>query len=177
MRRRSFVPAARIAFAGSLLGSALLASGCAVGPDYRHPSPWSPASWNGVAHREAGRAPLRGARRVSVPVETTPAAAWWDQFHDAELTALERRVARENLDVRLATIRLVESRAQLREAAASRYPSLTGTAAYTREQFSSKEIERGLQNSLGSSGLGLKMGVLTPYLAMPSLMMFTRRSR
>ncbi len=153
MRRRTIVPAARApVLAGCLLTSALLISGCAVGPDYRQARLWSPSSWFGVGPHEARTAPTRGARRVSVPVETTPAAAWWNQFHDAELSALERRVAHQNLDVRLATIRLVESRAQLREAAASRYPSLTGTAAYTREQFSSKEIERGLQDSISSGG-------------------------
>ncbi len=159
MRRRTIKPAAPILFLTPFLAiSASLLSGCAVGPDYRQPSPWSPSSWIGVGHHEARTAPPRGARRVSVPVDTAPSPDWWTQFHDAELTALEKRVARQNLDVRLATIRLVESRAQLREAAASRYPSLTGTAAYTREQFSSKEIERGLQESIpggspgGSSG-------------------------
>ena len=160
VRRRTIKPAALVAFLGPFLTiSASLVAGCAVGPDYRQRNPWSPASWIGVGHREARTAPSRGARRVSVPVETAPDPRWWNQFHDAELTALEGRVAHENLDVRLATIRLVESRAQLREAAASRYPSLTGTAAYTREQFSSKEIERGLQDSVGSGGgLGSLLG-------------------
>ena len=155
------MPAPRAPFlVALLLASALLVPGCAVGPDYRQPRPWSPSSWIGVGHHEARATLPRGARRVSVPVDATPAAQWWSQFHDPELTALESRVAHENLDVRLATIRLVESRAELREAAASRYPSLTGTAAYTREQFSSKEIERGLQESVGSGGIGSNSGSL-----------------
>ncbi len=152
MRRRTIKPAALASLIPLLAASTVLVSGCAVGPDYRQPSPWSPASWLGVGHRDARAAPSHGARQISVPVETAPDARWWSQFHDAELDALEGRVAHQNLDVRLATIRLVESRAQLREAAASRYPSLTGTAGYTREQISSKEIERGLQDSLGSGG-------------------------
>ncbi len=116
MRRRTIKPALlapfRVPIVAPLLAiSASLLCGCAVGPDYRRPSLWSPSSWIGVGPHEAGTAPPRGGRWVSVPVETAAGPEWWNQFHDAELTALEGRVARQNLDVRLATIRLVESRA------------------------------------------------------------------
>lgn len=94
----------------------------------------------------------------STTVESPPDSHWWDQFRDAELSALEQRVARGNLNVRLATIRLVESRAQLRQSAASQYLSLNGTAGYTREQFSAKEFQRGLQNAAIPGGLGSLFG-------------------
>ena len=140
------------------LGAALVASGCTVGPNYTQPSLWSPSTWLGAGKQ--GSLQERKARSVvaSVPIERAPDPRWWDQFNDRELSALEHRVARENLDVRLATIRLVESRAELRVAAAAQYPSLTGTAGYTRQQISSKEIERGLQNSVSSGGLGSLLG-------------------
>ncbi len=150
MRSRSIRAAA--------LAASLLASGCSVGPDYKPPHLWSPLSWNGVHHSAAPTLHARAVRRPSLPVDAPPDPSWWNLFGDPELSALEARVARENLDVRLATIRLVESRAQLRISAASQYPSLTGTSAYTREQISSKEIERGLQEGVSSGGLGSLLG-------------------
>ncbi len=80
-----------------------------------------------------------------------PDPRWWDVFGDPELSALEARAAQTNLDVRLATARLVESRAQLRVTAADRYPTLTGAGSYMRTKISDKEIQRGLQT--GVSGL------------------------
>ena len=71
---------------------------------------------------------------------------------------MEARVAGQNLSVRLATIRFAESRAQLRQAAAAEFPSLSGTAAYTRQKISSKEIERGLQDGISSGGLNGFLG-------------------
>ena len=91
-------------------------------------------------------------------MESPPDPHWWDQFGDPELSALEVRVAHANLDVRLATIRLVESRAQLRVTAANEFPSLNGSAAYTRTQLSSKEFERGLSDAVSSGGLGNLLG-------------------
>ncbi len=153
MRSRTIWPA--------LLAS-LVASGCTVGPNYKRPSLWSPASWGGfdrhepvVAHAGRGKPAVTVK---SVTVESPPDPRWWDQFKDAELSALEGRVARNNLDVRLSTIRLIESRAQLQQTTASRYLSLNGTASYTREQFSAKEFQRGLQNANTPNGLGRLFG-------------------
>lgn len=130
--------------------AASLLAGCAVGPDYKQPHSWSPSSWIGFG----GHAPVPArAAIVSVPVEAPPDPLWWDQFNDPELSALEKRVAHANLDVRLATIRLAESRAELRQAAADQYPSLNGSAAYTRQQISSKEVQRGLQDGVSGGAL------------------------
>ena len=128
-----------------------LVAGCSVGPNYTPPHLFSPASWFGVPRKQAN-ATHRGAPE-SVPVAAEPSPRWWDQFGDKELSALESRVAGENLNVRLATIRLVESRAQLRQAGAAQFPTLNGSAGYTREKFSSKEFERGLQNGISSGAL------------------------
>ncbi len=133
-----------------LAGAALSGSGCSVGPDFRRPSLWSPSSWlttqGGSGQAASGLAPV-----ASTPDPSPPDPRWWDVFGDPELSALEARAAQTNLDVRLATARLVESRAQLRVTAADRYPTLTGAASYMRTKISDKEIQRGLQDSV--SGL------------------------
>lgn len=132
-------------------------SGCAVGPDYKRPRLWSPSSWSGFGKHTPGASRTGGRAKLivrSTAVESSPDPSWWDQFKDPELSALERRVAQGNLDVRLSTVRLIESRAQLRQTTASQYFSINGSASYKREQFSAKEFQRGLQNTYTSGGLG-----------------------
>ena len=73
--------------------------------------------------------------------------AWWRAFNDPILTELEERVARSNLDVRLATVRLQESRLQRGVTAADEFPNLNGNASYTREKIS----DRGVIGMLGGS--------------------------
>jgi NodT family efflux transporter outer membrane factor (OMF) lipoprotein len=73
---------------------------------------------------------------VAKPVDP----AWWSLFHDAELTHLVNLVAEQNLDVRIATMQLLESRAQRVSVASGLFPTLDGNASYTREKPSAKGI-------------------------------------
>ncbi|HET6308995.1 MAG TPA: efflux transporter outer membrane subunit [Rhodopila sp.] len=122
---------ARLAWAGLLFGTAL--AGCTVGPDFKSPTAAGPRSWFG-GPREAVQTP------PSIPVEAPIDVDWWTLFHDPVLTALERRVAAENLDVKVARTRFEESRAQLNVARASLFPTLGGNASYVHEQASQKGV-------------------------------------
>ena len=107
-------------------------AGCAVGPDFTPPGWANPVSWF-------------SGRREPVAVPSAPVAApinpeWWAVFGDPRLTALERQVAGSNLDVRAAGLRIAESRAQLRIAAAGQYPSVNANASYEREKPSNLGI-------------------------------------
>jgi NodT family efflux transporter outer membrane factor (OMF) lipoprotein len=127
-------PIARTLVAGASV-SALLA-GCTVGPTYKSQSIWSPATWF-AAHQAAI---TKQAARPSEPVSEPIDPAWWSIFHDAELTSLEQRVAAANLNVRIATIRLAESRSQRQITGADQFPSLQGEGSYTRERVSQKGV-------------------------------------
>jgi NodT family efflux transporter outer membrane factor (OMF) lipoprotein len=136
--------AARAAAALPLM--ALAMGGCTVGPDFHEPTPWwSPASW--ISRAEPKTA-------VSEPVAEPIDAEWWKLFHDPQLTALERRVTRSNLDVRVASIRLAESRAQLGIARAAEFPTLNGNANYSREAQSANGVLALVPGSSGSPGTG-----------------------
>ncbi len=130
--------------------SVVALAGCTVGPDFQQPAPWwSPASWVGTTKPKT---------RVSEPVAEPLQADWWQTFHDPQLTALERRVAGSNLDVRVSTVRLAQSRAQLGVTRAGEFPTLNGNANYTREAESAKGVLSLLGGSsspaTGSNGLG-----------------------
>ena len=117
-----------------------------MGPDFHKPAPWySPASWFG------GRPPTAPVSDVaSIPVADPPDPEWWSVFGDPELTSLEQRVAGSNLDVRVASIRLAESRAQLGVTRADLFPQLNGNGSYTRE----RESKNGVIGLLGAGGSG-----------------------
>lgn len=81
---------------------------------------------------------------ASVPVAAPIDLAWWNVFHDTELSTLKARVAQENLDVQVATYRLAESRAQRGIVAADAYPTLDGAASYQRTKASNNGLFAGL---------------------------------
>ncbi|MDE2580695.1 MAG: efflux transporter outer membrane subunit [Rhodospirillales bacterium] len=113
-----------LAFAGlALLG------GCTVGPNFHRPGWKAPFSWL-VGH------PRPAAAVPSTPVVAPVRVAWWSLFDDPILTKLERQVAADNLDVRTATIRLAESRAELGITGAARYPVFNANGTYQREKAS-----------------------------------------
>ncbi len=102
--------------------------GCTVGPDFKRPSPWwSPTSWLG-----GGAKPAHVSRTVTAP----PDPDWWELFHDRELIALENRVASFNLDLRVSTVRIAESRAQLGVVRADLFPRVNADGSYSRERIS-----------------------------------------
>jgi NodT family efflux transporter outer membrane factor (OMF) lipoprotein len=133
-----------------LLLSGAILPGCTMGPDFKLPG-WAaiPEAWRGAPPKPP----------ASVPVAAPIDLAWWDVFHDAELSALEARVAQENLDVQVATFRLAESRAQRGIVAADAYPTLDGNASYQRTKASNNGIFGGLGTiAAGGGGAGATVG-------------------
>ncbi|MCQ9155715.1 efflux transporter outer membrane subunit [Acidomonas methanolica] len=130
-----------------LRGSAalVLAAGlgaCKMGPDYHRPDLWSPSHYD--MHGNA----MQDGQVKSVLSSAAPDPHWWRVFNDPELTSLEERVVRENLDVLRAATQLAQSRAQLLMAGAERFPALTASGSYRRAQYSTKEAQY-LVNKVG----------------------------
>ncbi len=108
-----------------------LAACTTVGPNFQQPTAqWSPISWLTGHPAQPAKAP------VSEPVAEPIDPKWWTLFSDSELSDLEGRLAAGNFDVRIAGIRLAESRASLGVARADQFPSADANANYTRQQLS-----------------------------------------
>ncbi|MGA2552889.1 MAG: TolC family protein, partial [Burkholderiaceae bacterium] len=122
-----------------------LLSGCAIGPDFERPAVALPAQWT------PGQ-PGAGASSASTPVAQSQGAAWWDVFHDPELSRLEARVADQNLDIQIATARLAQSRANERIAGAAELPSVEASGSYSRELASNNGVMSLLGGSLPGAG-------------------------
>ena len=95
--------------------------GCTVGPDYQGPE----------AREESRRSALGGEGVPSRTVQGAVDITWWKSFRDAELSSLIERVAAQNLDLKTAAERVVQSAAQRRVAASQGLPHIDGQSSTT----------------------------------------------
>jgi NodT family efflux transporter outer membrane factor (OMF) lipoprotein len=147
------IPRRRLALLAALLGATAL-GGCTVGPDFQPPDWTSPASWF-AGPKQAVKTP------PSIPVAEPIDPNWWTLFNDPVLTRLEQRVAGENLDVKVAGIRMAESRAQLGIARSAQFPTLNANGSYVRQQPSNNGIFAVAPNAAGATGASGARGATT----------------
>jgi outer membrane protein TolC len=88
----------QLSFLSAVL-STVLSSGCMVGPDYRVPETQVNDAWI----EESGQAVKR---------DTAIDAAWWKVFDDPVLVRLVEDAYRNNLDLRVAGVRVLQAMAQ-----------------------------------------------------------------
>jgi outer membrane protein, multidrug efflux system len=94
----------------------LLASGCAVGPNYRRPSADVPALYRGAMPQGATQ---------SVP-ESLGDQKWWEVFQDKQLQDLIHTALQQNYDVRIAATRILQAQAQVGITRADQFPTISG---------------------------------------------------
>src|SRR5262249_30475664 len=92
---------------------------CAVGPRYPRPPVSLPQKWI-----------VQGAGTNS----NEPAEQWWAAFNDPELNSLIERAVKANLDLKLATARVAEARAQAGIAKSGVSPQVHGSASASRNR-------------------------------------------
>ena len=102
-------------------------AGCTVGPDFHRPDDDAPKTWWSRPTDKLASMPTFGG---------TVDVAWWTRFHDAELSSLVDRLARQNLDLQAAAERIEQGRAQRRIAASQGLPTLDANGLYNRVRSS-----------------------------------------
>ena len=121
-------------------GAALALSGCMVGPNFTPPRAATPA---GYTSESPDNKPYTSGDAVD--------PSWWTSFNDPALTRLETQAVASNLDLQIATARLLEAQAEAQIQGAVLYPSLGATASYTREKLSEKGPVELLDSGLGAA--------------------------
>jgi NodT family efflux transporter outer membrane factor (OMF) lipoprotein len=96
----------------------LLLTGCAVGPNYRPPVTAVPGAFTGLTNA------------------TPPVIEWWTTFQDPMLDSLITRAVQSNLNLRIATERVIEARAIRGIVAANLLPAGNAGASYQRDRRS-----------------------------------------
>jgi multidrug efflux system outer membrane protein len=106
-----------------VLAAATLAAGCRVGPNYERPELAPPPQY-------------RGQPAPPAAPESMADLPWWTIFEDPILQGLVRDGIANNLDLKLATARVLEARALAGVAKSYLYPEVNLGAAVTGEQVS-----------------------------------------
>ena len=108
------------------LTTALLLSGCMVGPDYHRPQVAVPATWK----------ELPGWTQAEPEAAQGPKGEWWTAFQDPLLDELEPLVEVSNQTVRQSYANYQEALAEVRVARASLFPTIGITGSLARERSS-----------------------------------------
>jgi NodT family efflux transporter outer membrane factor (OMF) lipoprotein len=103
----------------------VVSASCSVGPAYQVPS--APVPITG-SYKET----RWGTWKVGSPSDAIPRGTWWTMFRDPELDALEARLNVTNQTIAIAFENYVAARAQIREARADYFPTVTAGATATR---------------------------------------------
>ena len=105
-----------------LLSASLALSGCLIGPDYAPPPASLATQWG-------------GAGDPAVDTTRQEYRDWWRVFGDPVLETLIDTAYRQNLDLRMAGVRVLQSRAELGLAIGELYPQeqmVSGAVSYNR---------------------------------------------
>jgi NodT family efflux transporter outer membrane factor (OMF) lipoprotein len=128
-----------------LMGLALLASGCTtVGPDYIRPDAPSPNEW---IEKDDPRIQIRPG----------DFATWWKVFNDPILETLIEKAYHQNLNLRIAGIRILEARAILGIDIGNFYPQTQrglGTYGFTRLSENTANTTSGIDSNYSELSLG-----------------------
>ena len=103
--------------------AALLASSCAVGPNYQKPSTstLTPPAWSW---------------EPAVPRDAAPKGPWWQIFHDTTLDELETNALADSPTLRAAVARVDRARATARLSRSQFFPQLSLDPVYEYQQSS-----------------------------------------
>ena len=110
------------------LMTALVLSGCVVGPDYRRPEVAVPSAFRGATPEAAQDARSFGDLE------------WWKVFQDEQLQTLIRTALEQNYDLRVAATRILQARSQVVIARSFQFPTadLGVAAPYDRQTGGNK---------------------------------------
>jgi NodT family efflux transporter outer membrane factor (OMF) lipoprotein len=132
-----------------IAGSALLVSGCTVGPKYVKPTvPMAPAFKEQAPDSYKGSDGWKQAQ----PSDQTLRGKWWEIFQDPQLNDLEEQVTTSNQDLKVAEARFRQARAQIRFNRSQLFPTITTSPSIVNERDSANGPY--FPSSLANNGTG-----------------------
>ena len=97
----------------AVVAGTVLASSCAVGPDYQRPSAPEPVTFKEI-----------NGWKPTEPRDGIDRGAWWSIYDDEQLDALERQIALSNQNVKMYEAQYQQALALVREAQAQLLPTV-----------------------------------------------------
>lgn len=139
----------RIALAAGASVLLVCAAGCRVGPRYHEPAPPEITA----ANYKESTVNFQNAPgwKVASPDAAMIRGNWWEIFHDPELNALENQVNINNQNIKVSFENLMAARAEIAEARAQYWPTITAAPAFNRSK-SSGNLQHSTQANTGQTG-------------------------
>jgi len=113
------------------VASALLLTGCVVGPKYARPSFETPPAYKEIGTSETTAA---GTWKQAQPSDAASRGKWWREFNDSQLNELEEKASVANQNIAAAASSFVVARALVREARSQFFPTVTTNPSITNER-------------------------------------------
>ena len=117
----------------TLLGTALLAAGCSLAPEYKVPSAASSTAFKEAPVTTATEGEM-GSWKVAQPSDQIPRGQWWVIFDDPALNDLEEQALSANQNLAAAMARVKEARALQQVSRADLFPTIGAGFGPTREK-------------------------------------------
>ncbi|WP_341918667.1 efflux transporter outer membrane subunit [Hydrocarboniphaga effusa] len=122
---------------------AALLSACSLAPEYEAP----------VMPEVSGYKENAGDWKPAQPADAAPRGPWWEAFGDAQLNALEARLASSSQDLRAAFARYEQARALAGQTRSNLFPTVDANAGVTRARVSGNAPGNGGDPAIGNDFL------------------------
>ena len=139
MHRNILWPTRRLFLILLCIGVLAVTPACLLGPKYHAPKPATPAAPN-YKESTLNFQDTQGWK-VANPQEAMLRGKWWEIFNDPELNALEDQVNINNQNIKQYFENLMTARAEIREARAQYWPTITANPSWNRSKIL-KHIEQ-----------------------------------
>ena len=123
----------------ALTASLALLEGCVVGPRYIAPVTQAPPAFKEAVPQQS----TDGTTWTpATPQDATLRGNWWELYQEPELNSLEEKLNTSNQNIAQSFQNLMAARAQIKQARASYYPTISVGPSYTRGRTSGTEVSQ-----------------------------------
>jgi NodT family efflux transporter outer membrane factor (OMF) lipoprotein len=138
----------QLSLTATALACITLLQGCRVGPRYVPPATTAPTAFKGSPEQSADGTLWTPA----TPQDSVLRGKWWEMYKQPELNTLEEKLNTSNQNIAQSFQNFMAARAQVRQARASYFPTVSVGPSYTRAHTSSNVAGESL--SIPSTGAG-----------------------
>lgn len=133
-QKKSGMKTSQLFFAGCTLALGAMISGCMPGPKYQKPS--APVAAAPAYKESTANFQDADGWKVANPQDAMLRGKWWEIFHEPELNALEEQLEVNNQNIKVSFENFIAARAQVREAKAQYWPTVTTSPGWSRSKTS-----------------------------------------
>jgi NodT family efflux transporter outer membrane factor (OMF) lipoprotein len=134
----------------------LLTSSCNVGPKYVKPAAPTPPAFK-ESSPAAYSSALDGAWQPAQPADAKLKGKWWEIFNEPELNTLEDQLNIDNQNIKQFFENFMAARAQVREARAGLFPTVTANPGLTKTGNAGKTNASSTNSGNGTSDYSLPL--------------------